>query len=158
MATFISIIIFLTCILLILTVLIQNPKGGGLSSEFSSANQIGGVQQTADFLERATWSLAIGVMVLTLIQAAFTTTGQEQEQQKGNPLEEVIDEQMDQQAPMTPNRAPGGEKGGQSQQGAGQKPAGQGQGKGSDQQSGGEGSSAIENAIEQEGSAQEEKQ
>ncbi len=148
MSVFFSILILLACILLILIVLIQNPKGGGLSSEFSSANQIGGVQQTADFLERATWTLAIGVMVLTLIHAGFMESGKQQEKQKGNPLEEVIEDQMDQQAPMTPNR---GQEGAGAQQRGGGNPAGKGA---SGQQ--GEGASSIENAIEKEGGEKKE--
>jgi preprotein translocase subunit SecG len=47
-------------------VLIQNPKGGGLSSNFSSSSQLMGVQKTGDFLEKGTWVLAITLMVLSL--------------------------------------------------------------------------------------------
>lgn len=113
MATFISIIIFIACILLILIVLVQNPKGGGLASEFSAADRIGGVQQTADFLEKATWTLAVGVMALTLIQAVFVSSGGEQEVEK-DPLEQVIDGQMDQDAPVMPQQG-GGQQGGGAQ-------------------------------------------
>ena len=66
MATFISILIIITCILLVAVVLIQNPKGGGLSAEFSSSNQYMGVRKTADFLEKATWALAIALLSLSL--------------------------------------------------------------------------------------------
>lgn len=62
----ISILIFIVCILLILVVLVQNSKGGGLSSTFASSNQVLGVKKTADFLEKATWTLAITLLVLTL--------------------------------------------------------------------------------------------
>jgi preprotein translocase subunit SecG len=44
-----SIIIMLASVLLILVVYIQNPKGGGLSSDFGAAQQIGGVQKTYGF-------------------------------------------------------------------------------------------------------------
>ena len=54
------------CALLGLMVLIQNPKGGGLSSNFSSSSQLMGVQKTGDFLEKGTWVLAISIMVLSL--------------------------------------------------------------------------------------------
>jgi preprotein translocase subunit SecG len=60
------IITIIACILLGLIVLIQNPKGGGLSSNFSSSSQLMGVQKTGDFLEKGTWVLAISVMVLSL--------------------------------------------------------------------------------------------
>jgi preprotein translocase subunit SecG len=60
------IIVIIVCVCLGLIVLIQNPKGGGLSSNFSSSSQLMGVQKTGDFLEKGTWVLAIGLMVLSL--------------------------------------------------------------------------------------------
>jgi len=60
------IISIIVCVLLVLIVLIQNPKGGGLSSNFSSSSQLMGVQKTGDFLEKGTWGLAIALMVLSL--------------------------------------------------------------------------------------------
>lgn len=70
MFTLILILIFLDCVLLTLVVLIQESKGGGLASGFSSANQMMGVRRTADWLEKATWSLAIALFVLSLAAAA----------------------------------------------------------------------------------------
>lgn len=72
MATLISVLIIITCILLSLIVLVQNPKGGGLASGFGGAAQIGGVQKTNDFLEKATWTLAITLVVLSIATSAFT--------------------------------------------------------------------------------------
>ena len=60
------ILVVIVCALLGLIVLIQNPKGGGLSSNFSSSSQLMGVQKTGDFLEKGTWILAITLMVLAL--------------------------------------------------------------------------------------------
>ena len=60
----VSILIFIVCALLILIVLVQNSKGGGLSSSFASSNQIMGVRKTTDFLEKATWTLAGTMLVL----------------------------------------------------------------------------------------------
>ena len=71
MYVFISILILIASILLILIVLIQNSKGGGLASGFSSSNQIMGVRKTTDFLEKATWSLAGAVIVLSIVITAF---------------------------------------------------------------------------------------
>ena len=62
----IVIFILLTCVLLALIVLVQNSKGGGLAANFSSQNQIMGVRKTADFLEKATWVLAVILVVLSL--------------------------------------------------------------------------------------------
>jgi len=56
----------IVCVLLGAIVLIQNPKGGGLTSNFSSQSQLMGVQKTGDFLEKGTWILAISLMVLSL--------------------------------------------------------------------------------------------
>jgi preprotein translocase subunit SecG len=61
------IITIILCVLLGLIVLIQNPKGGGLASNFSGSSQLMGVQKTGDFLEKGTWVLAISIMVLSLI-------------------------------------------------------------------------------------------
>lgn len=71
MGTIISILIVIVCILLILVVLVQNSKGGGLASSFSSSNQVMGVRKTADFLEKATWTLAISLLVLSLVSTAY---------------------------------------------------------------------------------------
>jgi preprotein translocase subunit SecG len=57
----------IVCILLGLIILIQNPKGGGLSSGFSGTNNIMGVQRTGDFLEKGTWVLVITLIVLSLL-------------------------------------------------------------------------------------------
>lgn len=71
MYVFISVLILIASILLILIVLIQNSKGGGLASGFSSSNQIMGVRKTTDFLEKATWTLAGTVIVLSIIITSF---------------------------------------------------------------------------------------
>ena len=62
----ISIIIFI-CVLLVLVVLSQNSKGGGLSNHFGggSSNLIG-VRRTGDLLEKLTWGFAIALVVLSL--------------------------------------------------------------------------------------------
>ena len=69
MYTVFSILIIITSILLVLVVLVQNPKGGGLSSSFGggAGNQIMGAKKTTDFLEKATWTLAIILISLSLL-------------------------------------------------------------------------------------------
>jgi len=67
MDTLFSIIIILASILLIFVVYVQNPKGGGLSSDFGAAQQIGGVQKTNDFIDKATWTLAGVIMLLSIV-------------------------------------------------------------------------------------------
>ncbi|MBL7963123.1 MAG: preprotein translocase subunit SecG [Flavobacteriales bacterium] len=66
----VSVLIIIVAALLALVVLAQNPKGGGLAAGFTGAQQIGGVQRTADFLEKGTWTLAGALMVLCLVSAA----------------------------------------------------------------------------------------
>lgn len=63
---FVSVLILIACILLILVVLVQNSKGGGLASNFAGSNQYMGVRKTADFLEKSTWTLAIVLLLLSL--------------------------------------------------------------------------------------------
>ena len=69
----IIVLVILAAILMCGIVLIQESKGGGLASGFSSSNQIMGVRKTTDFLEKATWGLAIAMVVLSVISAAFVT-------------------------------------------------------------------------------------
>lgn len=68
MYTALIVLIIITAILLMLVVLAQNPKGGGLSSQFggSGASQMMGVKKTGDFLEKATWTLAVALLAFTL--------------------------------------------------------------------------------------------
>ena len=71
MYVFITVLILIAAVCLILIVLVQNSKGGGLASSFASSNQIMGAPKTADFLEKATWTLAGIVIVLSIVAAAF---------------------------------------------------------------------------------------
>jgi len=67
MFTVFVIFLIIICVLLIMIVLVQNSKGGGLASNFSGSNQYMGVRKTADFLEKATWTLAAALMVFSLL-------------------------------------------------------------------------------------------
>lgn len=66
MGTLLTVLIIIASVLLVLLVLMQNPKGGGLSTDFGSAQQLGGVKQTNDFVEKATWSLAGVIAILSI--------------------------------------------------------------------------------------------
>ncbi len=61
-------LIIVVAIVLVLIVLAQNPKGGGLSSQFggSGAAQVMGVKKTGDFLEKATWGAIAAILLLSL--------------------------------------------------------------------------------------------
>jgi preprotein translocase subunit SecG len=68
-----GILIIIASIILGLIVLIQNPKGGGLSASLGGfSNQLMGVKQTTDVLEKGTWVFAAIVAVLCLVSPAFT--------------------------------------------------------------------------------------
>lgn len=69
MLTALTVLIALVCVLLMAAVLIQNPKGGGVDATFggSQANQMFGAAKSADFIEKATWYLAIALFVLCII-------------------------------------------------------------------------------------------
>ncbi|EHQ28299.1 preprotein translocase subunit SecG [Mucilaginibacter paludis] len=94
------IIAIIVCALLGLIVLIQNPKGGGLSSNFSSSSQLLGVQKTGDILEKGTWILAIALIVLSLAINVIGKGG-------SGKVENVNQEQIDKASrPSTPTNAP----------------------------------------------------
>jgi len=67
MYTFITILIALVCVLIILVVLVQKPKGGGLAANFSGSNQVMGVKRTTDVVEKTTWILSVALFALTLL-------------------------------------------------------------------------------------------
>ena len=86
MMTFILVIHSITCVLLILTVLMQAGRGGGLTESFSSAENVFGAQ-TSVFMVRATSILAT-VFFVTSLSLAFMSARQERSlmaNQKGIP-------------------------------------------------------------------------
>jgi preprotein translocase subunit SecG len=67
-----GILVIIASVVLGLIVLVQNPKGGGLSSSFGGfGNQIMGVKQTTDVLEKGTWLFAAIVAILCIVSPAF---------------------------------------------------------------------------------------
>ncbi|MBW1656942.1 preprotein translocase subunit SecG [Flavobacterium quisquiliarum] len=71
MSTFSIFLVLITivCFLLIVVIMVQNPKGGGLSSTISGTQMLGGVQKTTDFLDKSTWTLATVLIVLILLSS-----------------------------------------------------------------------------------------
>jgi len=75
MTLVIFILITIVCIILALLILIQNPKGGGLSGTLAGFNnQFMGVKQTTDVLEKGTWIFAFTLSVLCIISVLFIST------------------------------------------------------------------------------------
>ena len=97
MYTFITLLIVLVSVLLILLVLIQKPKGGGLAQGFSSTNQIMGVKRTSDVVERGTWILSLSLLTLALLINLWIPRGEDVESGAATRLEEKVLE-----APATP--------------------------------------------------------
>lgn len=91
----ISLIIFFA-VLLVLVILAQNAKGGGLTSQFggSSASNIIGVKKTGDLLEKLTWGFVITIMVLSLSTTFITPNNQ-------GPSNEILDRAVEQAPVMT---------------------------------------------------------
>ena len=77
MTTFLMILSTLAAILLIVVVLLQNSKGGGLDSSFGNVNQLGGVAQSTETIEKATWTLAGIIAILSLVAAVKYSPNQE---------------------------------------------------------------------------------
>jgi preprotein translocase subunit SecG len=97
MYLFITILILIAAVFMILIVLVQNSKGGGLAAGFSSSNQIMGVRKTTDFLEKATWGLAGTILFLSILSASFYPKAQSSTE----------DEALKQQVEQATSTAPG---------------------------------------------------
>jgi preprotein translocase subunit SecG len=102
MTSLFMILIAVVSILLMLVVLVQSPKSSGMGASFGggATSMMGGVKRTADFLERATWALAIALFALVLLvnmlnPGAASTSAPE------SAMEEVLDD-----APQAPVQTP----------------------------------------------------
>ena len=99
---FITLIIIVS-FLLVLVIMVQNPKGGGLSSSFGGGGQqIGGVQNTTDFLDRSTWVLASLLLVLILLSNSMVSRPGSLEDSSllsTEAIEEVIPEEIPEELP-----------------------------------------------------------
>lgn len=79
MSTLITVLIVIASVLLILAVLVQKSKGGGLSSNFASSNAVMGVRKTTDFIEKATWGLASFIIVMSILAVVVRPKGAAQD-------------------------------------------------------------------------------
>lgn len=77
MFTLLISLIVLFSVLLIILILIQNPKGGGISGEFGSAGatQMFGVQKTGDLVEQLTWGFSTAILILVLVTNFTVSNG-----------------------------------------------------------------------------------
>ncbi|MCE2815951.1 MAG: preprotein translocase subunit SecG [Cryomorphaceae bacterium] len=107
MTTLFVILIAVVSLLLMLVVLVQSPKSSGMGGAFggSNANMLGGVKRTADFLERATWVLAIALIVLVLL-VNMINPGTASAEVQESAMEEQLNETPAQAPVQTPSQAP----------------------------------------------------
>lgn len=98
------VLIFIASILLILAVLSQSPKGG-MAANFGASNQVMGVRQTADFLEKSTWGLAIAILVLSLA-ATMTMPSDRVERSRTGVENAIINEAGAGGQEVIPNQVP----------------------------------------------------
>jgi preprotein translocase subunit SecG len=98
-----SVLILLVCVLLVLVVLVQNSKGGGLAANFAGSNQVMGVRKTADFLEKATWTLAASLLLLSVLSSMAIPKGGEDK--KSRIENQVTNSQGPISSDMIPNTA-----------------------------------------------------
>ena len=94
MLTFALIVAGIISILLMLVVLIQNPKGGGLASNFSAGNQIFGAGKTSDLVEKLTWGFAIAIILISVYTSSFNrpTNADDLQLEEGRTdIEDILD-------------------------------------------------------------------
>ena len=103
-----SIIIVIASILLTIVVLLQTSKGGGLAANFATGNQTFGVRQTADFLEKATWTLAGTVIILCVVATFVIPQRSSRHSNIKNQIEQTVPVEGAPEIPVTPV-APEGE-------------------------------------------------
>ncbi len=76
MSTFSIFLVLITivCFLLVVVIMVQNPKGGGLSTSIGGSQMLGGVQKTTDFLDKSTWTLA-AILIGLILLSSLSFTG-----------------------------------------------------------------------------------
>lgn len=84
-------------IFMIIIVLVQKSKGGGLNQSFASQAQVMGVRKSADFVEKATWWLSAFMLVLSLAAVALMPRGGVEVQDAG--LDQILENRAAQQTP-----------------------------------------------------------
>ena len=95
------ILMVVVAILMCLIVLIQNSKGGGLASSFASGNQVMGAPKTADFLEKASWTLIAFIVVLS-VGAVWVSKGNQEADPSESAIKEQVQQAAEQMAPAAP--------------------------------------------------------
>ena len=93
-----TILIVIAAVLLTLLVIVQNSKGGGLAAGFSSGNQVMGAPKTADFLEKASWTLMGVIIALSIVAVGFNKSDAQSTEETSAITEQVQEAAAQQQA------------------------------------------------------------
>lgn len=101
------ILIIIASLLLILAILAQNPKSG-MAANFGASNQVMGVRQTSDFLEKSTWTLAVAIVVLSLL-ASITMSSHKNRVNRNT--DSLIEQVTNERAVGIPNQIPAAAEG-----------------------------------------------
>lgn len=104
MLSIILIIGIIAAALMIIIVLIQNPKGGGLAANFSSSNQIFGVQRTSEGVEKLTWIFAALILIVSLAASSYNgqTSSKGGEVSQDPKMKELMDAPAQKPTPSAP--------------------------------------------------------
>tara|TARA_Y200000002_G_scaffold231921_1_gene191440 strand:+ start:153 stop:491 length:339 start_codon:yes stop_codon:yes gene_type:complete len=89
-------LIVIVAFLLVVVIMVQNPKGGGLSSSFGGGGtqQLGGVKQTTDFLDKSTWYLGAFLVGLILLSNITFTQSVSDSESKALDSEQIVAEPL----------------------------------------------------------------
>ena len=93
-----TILIVIAAVLLTLLVIVQNSKGGGLAAGFSSGNQVMGAPKTADFLEKASWTLMGVIIALSIVAVGFNKSDAQSTEEASAITEQVQEAAAQQEA------------------------------------------------------------
>ena len=88
---FLLVAIAILAVAMVFVVLIQAPKGRGLDASFGggAANNLLGAAQSADLIEKLTWGLAGGIIVLCLVVAFLLKPNAVKTSSKNSPKMEI---------------------------------------------------------------------
>ncbi len=93
-------LVLVASVLMILAVLVQSPKSG-MAANFGASNQVMGVRQTTDFLEKFTWSMAIAIFAISILATIAMGDSSTSSTKASQDAKAVMEQQM-QQVPVIP--------------------------------------------------------
>ena len=105
MYTFCIVVILLASVSLIFVVLVQSPKGG-MAANFGAANQVMGVRDAANGVEKFTWAMALVIVVLSLVATLSMDKGTVAASNKDLEKDANALIEMTQEVPVMPQAVP----------------------------------------------------